>query len=125
MSSQFSYTDVMTNMKLLAVVTALSIYHGCSIQKTFWEGEFTGEEKFTLGEFSAVNMKNGGRHNVRKHREIKGSDKYVILEISLKFDSPDKIRITSSESKVKMGISGKGLIIWVSKTKTRPNKYKK
>ena len=32
-------------------------------------------------------MKNCGRHNVRKYREIKGNDKYVTLDISLKFDS--------------------------------------
>ena len=32
---------------------------------------------FTLGEFTAVNMKNCVCHNVRKHRDIKGSDKYV------------------------------------------------
>ena len=85
------------NMKLLEVDTPLSIYHGFSTQKTFWEEKFTGEEKFTLGEVSDVNMKSFGRQNVRKHREIKGSDKYVTLDISLKFDSPDKMIITSSE----------------------------
>ena len=42
----------------------------------------------------AVNMKNCGRQNARKHREIKGSDKYVTLDISLKFDSLDKMIIT-------------------------------
>ena len=56
-------------------------------------------------------MKKCGRLNVRKHRDIKGSDKYVTLNISLKFDSLDKIIITSSESKVKLGRSRKGLII--------------
>ena len=71
----------MINMKLLSVVTSLSIYHGCSTRKTLWEEEVTGEEKFTVGEFSDVKMKNGGRQNVRKHRDIKGSDKYVILDI--------------------------------------------
>ena len=69
----------MINMKLLADATPLSIYHGCSTWKTFWEEQFTGEENFTLGDFSAVNMKNCGRHNVRKHRNIKVSDKYVTL----------------------------------------------
>ena len=63
----------MMNRKLLAVVTPPSIYHGCSTRKMFWE------KKFTLGQFSAVNMKHSGRRNVRKHREIKGSDKYVTL----------------------------------------------
>ena len=95
------------NMNLLAVVTPPSIYHGFSTQKTFWEEKFTVEE--TL--FSAVNMKNCGRCNVRKHKEIKGSDKYVTLDISLKFDNMDKMIITSSESKGKLERSGKGLII--------------
>ena len=44
------------NMKLLAVVTPPSTYNDCSTQKTFWEENFTGEEKFTLGEFIAVNI---------------------------------------------------------------------
>ena len=87
------------NMKLLAVVTPPSIYHGCSTRKTLSEETFIGEEKFTLGEFSSVSMKNCGRCNVRKHREIKGSDKYVSMEISLKFVSMDNIIITSSETK--------------------------
>ena len=71
----------MMNMKLLAVVTPPSIYHGFSTRKTFWEEKFTGEEKFTLGEFSAMKMKNCGCRNVSKHREIKGSDNYVTLDI--------------------------------------------
>ena len=57
------------NMQLLAVVTPLSIYHGCSIWKTFWE------EIFTIGELTPVNMKNYGGHNVRKHREITNGEK--------------------------------------------------
>ena len=85
------------NMKLLAVVTPTSIYHGCSTRKTFWEERFTGAEKL----FLAVNMKNCGHRNVMKHKDIKGSYKYVTLDISLKFDSLDKMKITSSESKRK------------------------
>ena len=54
-------------------------------------------------------MKNGGRHNVRKHKDIKGSDKYVTLDISLKFESKDKMKITSSESKKIIGKIGKGV----------------
>ena len=65
------------NMKLLAVVTPPSIYHGCSTWKTLWKEKFTGEEKL----LSAVNMKIYGRRNVRKQKEIKGSDKYVTLDI--------------------------------------------
>ena len=73
----------MMNMNFLAVITPPSIYNGCFTCKTFWEKKFTGEEKFTLGEFSDVNMKNCGRQHFRKHRDIKGSDKYVTLDISL------------------------------------------
>ena len=48
------------------------------------------------------------------------------MDISLKFDSLDKMRITSSESKYKLEISGKGLITSLGfKAKVRPNKYKK
>ena len=87
----------------------------------FWEENFTGEEIF-----SAVNMKNCGRHNVRKHKDIKGSDQYVTLDISLKFDSLDKMKIISLESKGKLEISGKGLITSMGfKAKVRPQKYKK
>ena len=89
----------MMNTKILAVVTPLSIYQGCSTWNKFWGKKFTGEEKFTLGEFSAVKMKNDGRRNVRKHREIKGSENYVTLDILLKFGSLEKMRITSSYTK--------------------------
>ena len=111
----------MINMKLLAVVTPPSIYHGCSTRKKFWEEKFTGKEKL----FSAVNMKNYGRINVGKHIEIKGSDNYVTLDISLKFEILDKIKITSSESKDNLKISGKGLITSLGlRDKVRPYKYK-
>ena len=96
----------MVNMKLLEVVTPPYIYHGLSTRKTLWEEIFTGEEKL----FSDMNMKNHGRLNVRKHKEIKGSDKYVTLDISSKFDSMYKMKITSSYPKGKFEISGKGLI---------------
>ena len=95
----------MMNMKIISVVTPPSIYHGCSNWKMFWEEKFTDEEKL----FSAVNMKNCGRQNVRKHREIKVNEKYVTLEISLKFDSMDKMKIKSSESKEKFGNIRKGV----------------
>ena len=81
----------------------MSIYHGWSIQKTFGEGKFTGEETFTLGEFKAFNMKNYGCRNVRKHIEIKDSASYIILYTSLKFGSLKKMRITSSNTKYNLG----------------------
>ena len=82
-------------MKFLVVVTPQSIYHGCSTRKMFWEEKFTGKKYF----FQSANMKNCGRCKVRKHKEIKVSDKIVTLNISAKFDSLNKIKTTSSESK--------------------------
>ena len=93
-------------MKFLLVVTPPSIYHGCSSQKKFWEEKFTGKENL----FLAVDMKNCGRRNVRKQKETRGSENYVTLDISSKFDSLDKMKITSSESKGKLEKSGNGLI---------------
>ena len=66
-------------MKLLEVVTPLSIYHGCSTRKTFWEEKFTGKKQDL---FVSVNMRNCGQRNVRKHREIKGSDERVTLNMN-------------------------------------------
>ena len=107
------------NINLLAVVTSPSIYHGCCTQKTFWE------KNYTIGEFKAVDMKNCVRCNDSKHIEINVSDKYVILDISLKFVSLYKMIITSSESKNILGRSGKRLITSLGlNTKVRPKKCK-
>ena len=71
-------------------------------------------------------MENYGRRNVRKHMEIKDSENYVTLDISLKFGNLDKMKITSSESKEKLERSGKGLITSTSfKAKVRSQKCKK
>ena len=68
-------------------------------------------------------MKNCGCRKVRKQKEIKGSEKYVTLDISSKFDSLDKMKTTSSESKVKL--KGKGLVTSLGfKTKVRSQIYK-
>ena len=113
----------MMNMNLLAAVAPPYIYHDWPFWKMFWEVNFTGEEKFRLREFTDVNMKNCGRCNVRRYREIKGSDKYVTLDILLKFDSLNNMKITSSESKDDLGRSGKGLITSLGlKVKSSPNK---
>ena len=109
-------------MKLLAVVTPPSIYHGCSTRKTLWEEKFTGKKSL----FLLVNIKICGCHNVRQHKEIKGSDKYFTLDISSHFYSLEKMKITSSESKGKLERSVKGLITSLFfKAKVRPQKYKK
>ena len=107
-------------MKLLAVVIPPYIYCGYSTWKTFWEGNFT------LGKFSPVNMKICGCRNVRKHREIKNSEKYIIMDTSLQFVSLDKMEITSSEPKEYLGLSGKGLIVSLGlKTIAGSNKNKR
>ena len=82
-------------MEFLVVVTPTSIYHDCSTWKTFWEEKITGKKYL----FLSVNMKDCGCSKVRKHKEIKGSDKIVTLDISEKFDSRNKMETTSSESK--------------------------
>ena len=76
----------MMKMKLLVVVTPPSIYHGCSTRKTFWEEKFTVKENL----FLAVDMKNCGRRNVRKIKEIRGSDKYVTLRKHKEIRGRDK-----------------------------------
>ena len=106
-------------MKFLVVVTPPSIYHRCSTRKTFWEEKFTGQQNL----FQSVNMKNCGRRKVRKHKEIRDSDKCVTLNVSAKFDSLKKMETTSSESKGKFGRSGKGLVTALDlKTKVSPKK---
>ena len=93
-------------MKFLVVVTPPSIYHGCSTRKTFWEEKFTGKKDL----FQSVSTKNCGCRKVRKHKDTKGSDKCVTLNISEMFDSLNKMVTISLESKVEYGRSGKGLV---------------
>ena len=84
-------------MKFLVVVTPPSIYHGCSTRNTFWEENFTGKKDL----FLSVHIKNCCRRNVRKNKEIRGSDKIVTLDISAKFDSLNNMETTFSESNKK------------------------
>ena len=63
-------------MKFL-VVTPPSIYHGYSTRRTFWEEQFTGKKQDL---FEPVNMRNCGKPNFRKQREIKDSDESVTLK---------------------------------------------
>ena len=72
-----------------------------------------------------MSINNCVRHNVRKHREIKNGEKCIALEISLKFGSLDKMKITSSEPKDYLGRSVKGLITSLGiKTIGRSNRNK-
>ena len=64
---------------------------------TFWEEKFTGKQYL----FQSVSMKSCGRYKVRKHKDIKVSDKCVTLNISKKFDSLNKTETAFSESKGK------------------------
>ena len=108
-------------MKFLVVVTPPSIYHSCSTRKTFWEENFTRKQDL----FQSVNMQNFGCRKVRKHKEIKDSDKIVTLDISAEFDSLNKMETTSSHSKETLERSGKGLVTDLSfKTEVRSQKYK-
>ena len=73
-----------------------------------------------------MNMKNCGRQKVRKHKEIKDSEKCVTLNISDKFDSLNKMETTSSDSKVELERSGKGLVTALAlKTKARSKNTKR
>ena len=74
------------NMKFLAVVTPPpDIYHGWYTRKTSWE------EKFP-----PVNITSCGGRNVRKYREIKNGEIYIILGISYNLYFLDKSEFTSS-----------------------------
>ena len=109
-------------MNFLVVFATPSIYHGFSTQKTVWEEKFTGKQYF----YQSMNMKNCVRRKVRKHKYIRGSDKCVTLNVSETFDSLNKMETKSSESKVKLGRSWKGLVTALAlKTKARSEKYKK
>ena len=77
-------------------------------------------------------MKNCDSRKVRKHKDIKGSDKcvtlniYEILNISEKFDDLNKMETTSSESNVELERSGKGLVTTLAlKTKARSKNTKR
>ena len=63
-------------MKFL-VVGPPSIYHGWSTRKTFWKEKYTGKKQDL---FEPVNMRNCGKRNFRKNREIKDSDERVTLK---------------------------------------------
>ena len=91
-------------MKFLVVLMSPYIYHGCSTRMMFWEEHFTDKKDL----FQSVNMKNCGRRKVRKHKEIRGSDKCVTLNMSKHFDSLNKMETTSSESKGKLGDQERG-----------------
>ena len=92
------------NTDILEAVIPLSIFHTWFTLNTFWEG------KFTLSDFTHVNMKICDRRNVREHIEIQNGEKYITLDILLKFGSMYRMKITSLDPKHYLGRSVKGLI---------------
>ena len=80
-------------MDFLVGLTPPSIYHGCCTRNLLSEEKYTGKQDL----FQSMNMKNCGRFKVRKHKDIRGSDKCVTLNGSEKFDSLKNMETTSSE----------------------------
>ena len=65
------------------------------VSNSTFSGVFFSIKYTTSAALKLYKMTNGGRCNFRKYIEIKGSDKYITLYISLKFGSMEKTRITS------------------------------
>ena len=70
-----------------------------------WEGKFTGKEHL----FLSVNMKFFSRCNVRKHKEIRGSDKYVTLKEHKDIRGSDKYVTLDISSKFDSHVSVKDI----------------
>ena len=66
-----------------------------------------------------------GGSNVRKHREIKDVEQYIILEIYYNIGCMEKREVTYSESKYNMGRTGKVLTTYLYFRTKRPNKKQK
>ena len=111
--SQFSCTDV---------INYESPSSGSTIVYLSW---LLHSEDVLGGKFYASEHENCGCWYVRKHREIKNGNNYIILDISLKFDNMDKIKITPSEPKYYLVKSGKGFITSLGSKAIRRSKYSK
>ena len=72
-----------------------------------------------------MNITSCGRQNVRKQREIKNDEKYIILDIYSNLDCMDKIKFTSLESKDYMGRQGKWLTTYLDLRTKISNKKEK
>ena len=83
-------------------------------------------EDVTIRKVHTSENENYGRQNVRKHCYINNGDKYTTLDISLNFDSTEKIKIIYSEPKDYLGRKGNVLITYLGlKTIIRSKKNKK
>ena len=70
-------------------------------------------------------MTSFGRRNVKKHTEIKNSEKYIALEIYLKLGCMDNREVTYSESREYMGRLDKGLTTSLTIRTKSPNNEQK
>ena len=101
-------------MKFPAAVTPPSTPNGCSTRKNFWE------EKST-----PVNMTSFGRQNVRKHKEIKNIEQFIVLRVSLNLDCMYTMEVTYSESRDYVGRSGKRVTTSLTLNLKKPNQEQK
>ena len=69
-------------------------------------------------------MKSYGRRNVRRHREIKNGEQYIILEISYDIYCMDKREETPSKSRYYMARTGKGMTTYMDFREKSPNNKK-
>ena len=69
-----------------------------------------------------MNITSCGRRNVKKHRDIKNGEKYIILDVSSRLYFLDKREVTSSYSKDCMGIPGKGMTTYMDLRNKSQNK---
>ena len=67
-------------------------------------------------------MKNCVRSNVREHRDMKNNENYIAMDISLKFDNPNKMKIIYLEPKYYLRRSCNGLIIYLGLKAIRRSK---
>ena len=113
--SQFSYNVIVVarKMNFLEVVTPPSINHGFSTWKTFWEKKFT-----------PVNTRSFGHCNIKKHKEIRNSEQYITLNISLKLDFLDNTEVTYPGSRDYIGTSGKRMNTSMTFSTIRSSKKK-
>ena len=70
-------------------------------------------------------MTNSGRPNVRKHREIKNGEKYILLEMYSKLCCLEEREVAYSESMYYMGRSCNGLTTCLDFSTKRSNKKQK
>ena len=71
-------------------------------------------------------MKNCGHQNVRRHKEIKNGEQYIVLYIFLELDISYKREVASLVPSYYVGQSGKGMNNSIKlRTRKRSNKKKK